>query len=70
MNNLKIQIHTVAMMRHMIDIKTSILLNIKSNLENLLTEEIEEVDELTRQVIHSTWRAEIANIELELIMRN
>jgi hypothetical protein len=67
---LKNQINTVAMTRALIDIPTSLLYNIKSNLTKLLTEEIEGVDELTIQVIRSTWAAEIENIELELIKRN
>jgi hypothetical protein len=70
MNNLKTQVHEVAMTRLMIDMETSLLLNIKSNLKMLLTEEIEGVDEMTKQVIRSTWAAEIGNIELELIKRN
>jgi hypothetical protein len=70
MNNLKTQIHNVAMTRSLIDLETSFLINIKSNLNKLLTEEIEGVDEMTKQVIRSTWKAEIANIELELIKRN
>lgn len=68
--NLKTQIHNVAMTRSLIDLETSFLLNIKSNLNKLLTEEIEGVDEMTKQIIRSTWRAEIANIDLELIKRN
>jgi hypothetical protein len=67
---LKNQINTVAMTRALIDIPTSLLYNIKGNLTKLLTEEIEGVDELTIQVIRSTWAAEIENIELELIKRN
>jgi len=67
---LKNQINTVAMTRALIDIPTSLLHNIKGNLTKLLTEEIEGVDELTIQVIRSTWAAEIENIELELIKRN
>lgn len=70
MNNLKTQIYSVAMTRHMIDIETSLLLNIKSNLKSLLTEEIEGMDEMTKQVIRSAWAAEIENINLELIRRN
>ena len=70
MSNLKTQVHEVAMTRLMIDMETSLLLNIKSNLKMLLTEEIEGVDEMTKQVIRSTWAAEIGNIELELIKRN
>jgi hypothetical protein len=68
--NFKTQIHNVAMTRHMIDIETSLLLNIKANLENLLTEEIEGVDELTKHAMHHVWREEIKNIDLELIRRN
>ena len=68
--NLKTQIHNVAMTRSLIDLETSFLLNIKSNLNKLLTEEIEGVDEMTKQIIRSTWRAEIANIDLELVKRN
>ena len=68
--NLKTQIHNVAMTRSLIDLETSFLLNIKSNLNKLLTEEIEGVDEMTKQIIRSTWRAEIANIDLEIIKRN
>ena len=68
--NLKTQIHTVAMTRSLIDLETSFLHNIKSNLNKLLTEEIEGIDEMSKQVIRSTWRAEIANIDLELIKRN
>jgi hypothetical protein len=67
---LKNQINTVAMTRALIDIPTSLLYNIKVNLTKLLTEEIEGVDELTIQVIRSTWAAEIVDIELELIKRN
>jgi hypothetical protein len=67
---LKNQINAVAMTRALIDIPTSLLHNIKGNLTKLLTEEIEGVDELTIQVIRSTWAAEIENIELELIKRN
>jgi hypothetical protein len=67
---LKNQINTVAMTRALIDIPTRLLYNIKGNLTKLLTEEIEGVDELTIQVIRSTWAAEIENIELELIKRN
>ena len=70
MQNLKTQIHEVAMTRLMIDMETSLLLNIKSNLKMLLTEEIEGMDEVSKQVIRSTWAAEIENIELELIKRN
>ena len=70
MNNLKTQIHAVAMTRLMIDMETSLLLNIKSNLKSLLTEEIEGMDEISKEVIRSTWAAEIGNIELELIKRN
>jgi hypothetical protein len=70
MNNLKTQVHEVAMTRLMIDIETSLLLNIKSNLKSLLTEEIEGMDEMTKQVIRSAWAAEIENINLELIRRN
>jgi hypothetical protein len=70
MQNLKTQIHSVAMTRHMIDIETSLLLNIKSNLKSILTEEIEGMDEISKEVIRSTWAAEIGNIELELIKRN
>lgn len=70
MQNLKTQIHEVAMTRLMIDMETSLLLNIKSNLKMLLTEEIEGIDEVSKQVIRSTWAAEIRNIELELIKRN
>lgn len=70
MNDLKTQIHTIAMTRLMIDIETSLLLNIKSNLKSLLTEEIEGMDEVSKQVIRSAWAAEIENIELELIRRN
>jgi hypothetical protein len=68
--NLKTQIHNVAMTRSLIDLETSFLINIKGNLNKLLTEEIEGVDEMTKQIIRSTWRAEIANIDLELIKRN
>jgi hypothetical protein len=70
MQNLKTQIHMIAMARPMIDMETSLLLNIKSNLKLLITEEIEGMDEMTKQVIRSTWAAEIVNIELELIKRN
>ena len=70
MQNLKTQIHMIAMARPMIDMETSLLLNIKSNLKLLITEEIEGMDEMTKQVIRSTWAAEIVNIELELIRRN
>ena len=70
MQNLKTQIHAVAMTRLMIDMETSLLLNIKSNLKSLLTEEIEGMDEVSKEVIRSTWAAEIVNIELELIKRN
>ena len=70
MNDLKTQIHTIAMTRLMIELETSLLLNIKSNLKSLLTEEIEGIDEVSRQVIRSAWAAEIENIELELIRRN
>jgi hypothetical protein len=70
MNNLKTQVHEVAMTRLMIDMETSLLLNIKSNLKLLLTEEIEGMDEISKEVIRSTWAAEIGNIELELIKRN
>lgn len=70
MNDLKTQIHTIAMTRLMIELETSLLLNIKSNLKSLLTEEIEGIDELSKQVIRSAWAAEIENIELELIRRN
>jgi hypothetical protein len=70
MNNLKTQVHEVAMTRPMIDMETSLLLTIKSNLKMLLTEEIEGMDEVSKQVIRSTWAAEIENIELELIKRN
>ena len=69
-NNLKTQIHNVAMTRSLIDIETSLLLTIKSNLEMLLTEEIEGMDEMSKQIIRSTWKAEIANINLEMIKRN
>jgi hypothetical protein len=69
-NNLKTQIHTVAMTRSLVDLETSLLLTIKSNLENLMKEEIEGVDEMTKQVIRGTWKAEIKNIEMELINRN
>ena len=67
---LKNQINMVAMTRALIDIPTSLLYNIKGNLTKLLTEDIEGVDELTIQVIRSTWAAEIVDIELELIKRN
>jgi hypothetical protein len=67
---LKNQINMVAMTRALIDIPTSLLYNIKVNLTKLLTEDIEGVDELTIQVIRSTWAAEIVDIELELIKRN
>jgi hypothetical protein len=67
---LKNQINAVAMTRALIDIPTSLLYNIKGNLTKLLAEDLEGVDELTVQVIRSTWRAEIENIELELIKRN
>ena len=70
MQNLKTQIHTIAMARPMIDMETSLLLTIKSNLKMLLTEEIEGIDEVSKQVIRSTWAAEIVNIELEIIKRN
>ena len=70
MQNLKTQVHEVAMTRLMVDMETSLLLNIKSNLKLLLTEEIQDMDEVSKQVIRSTWAAEIGNIELELIRRN
>ena len=67
---LKNQINTVAMTRALIDIPTGLLYNIKGNLTKILTEDIKGVDELTIQVIRSTWAAEIVDIELELIKRN
>lgn len=70
MQNLKTQVHEVAMTRLMIDMETSLLLNIKSNLKRLLTEEIQDMDEVYKEIIRSTWAAEIGNIELELIRRN
>ena len=70
MQNLKTQVHEVAMTRLMIDMETSLLLNIKSNLKLLLTEEIQDMDEVSKEIIRSTWAAEIGNIELELIRRN
>ena len=70
MQNLKTQVHEVAMTRLMIDMETSLLLNIKSNLKLLLTEEIQDMDEVSKEIIRSTWAAEIRNIELELIRRN
>lgn len=70
MNNLKAQIRTIAMTRLMIDMETSLLLTIKSNLKTLFTEEIEGMDEVSQQFIKSAWAAEIGNIKLELIRRN
>ena len=69
-NELKHQVNAVAMTRALIDIPTSLLHTIKSNLRSLLTEDIEGVDEMTKQVIRSTWKSEIENIELEIIKRN
>ena len=70
MKDLMTQVHEVAMTRLMIDMETSLLLNIKSNLTKLTTEEIHGVDEMAKQIILSTWVAEIENINLELIRRN
>lgn len=70
MTNLKTQIHEVAMTRPLIDMNTSFLLNIKSNLNKLLKEEIEGIDEMAKQMVRSAWKAEIESIEFELIKRN
>jgi len=70
LNNLRSQIHQVAMTRSLIDIETSLLIGIRENLNLLLTEEIEGLDEISKQLVRSSWRAEIADINLELIKRN
>jgi hypothetical protein len=68
--DIKTQIHQVAMTRSLIDIETSLLLNIKTNLQDRILEDFPDMDEMTKQVIRSTWKAEIANIDLELTKRN
>jgi hypothetical protein len=69
--SLKTEINEVVMtQRPYVDLKSSLLNTISENLQGLIREPIVGMDELTMEIIRSTWKAEIAAIAHELIQRN
>jgi hypothetical protein len=56
--------------RPYIDLPTSLLLNIKSNLNFLLKAPIDNTEPVLHEIMRNTWKAELKGIESELIQRN
>ncbi len=59
-----------SLLRPLVDVQTSMLITIKTNLFELLMSDIEGVSPTTQNIVKDTWLAEIESIDRELCLRN